>query len=453
MDAVLKEELGSLFVGVPDFYKAFFGDIENLEEAEIAVFRRCKEGDSPIYSDEAGWRDWPEHATQNEVLQWLTSQVNLFCDLAEEQGFTTNTDRRIWARPNQRLQGSTAERKLDVGFIGGQDTDGSNHHWSHILVPGELRSNPDLDTASRTWLNLGRYVREMFAAQDSHHFIVGFTLCGSIMRLWEFDRAGGIASLPFNINKDGQQFVSVVLGCLWMNDEQLGFDPTIRSSEGKRFIEIVRDGHPERLILDGLMKRAPCVAGRATTCWKAHCEGDESKTPLVIKDLWQYPEREEEGLLLREATEKGVVNVARYYHHETERIGDKVDDICDNVRKGLDMTKAQKFRHSDCDISQRASEADDAVRKGRTTDIRSIGRKRSSSNTDAPLPLSKRACSSSPIKGGRGHVVQNRVHRRVIIRDYGKPIYKASSRVAMVTALEGCIEGESSSIGIRFNAD
>jgi len=105
VDAVLKEELGSLFVGVPDFYKAFFGDIENLEEAGIAVFRRCK-GDSPIYSDEAGWRDWPEHATQNEVLQWLTSQVNLFRDLAEEQGFTTNTDRRIWARPSRFSTGN-----------------------------------------------------------------------------------------------------------------------------------------------------------------------------------------------------------------------------------------------------------------------------------------------------------------------------------------------------------
>lgn len=67
------------------------------------------------------------------------------------------------------------------------------------------------------------------------------------------------------------------------------------------------------------MKRAPCVAGRATTCWKAHREGDKTNhregdktnTPLVIKDSWQYPEREEEGKLLAEATEKGVVNVAR----------------------------------------------------------------------------------------------------------------------------------------------
>jgi len=61
------------------------------------------------------------------------------------------------------------------------------------------------------------------------------------------------------------------------------------------------------------MKRAPYIAGRATTCWKAHREGDDSRTPLVIKDSWQFLKREQEGEMLREATEKSVVNVARYY--------------------------------------------------------------------------------------------------------------------------------------------
>jgi len=36
------------------------------------------------------------------------------------------------------------------------------------------------------------------------------------------------------------------------------------------------------------------------------------------------------------------------------------------------------------------------------------------------------------------------VHRRVILRDYGKPIYKAGSRAALLNALEGCIEGHES---------
>jgi serine/threonine protein kinase len=64
-------------------------------------------------------------------------------------------------------------------------------------------------------------------------------------------------------------------------------------------------------------------------------------------------------------------------------------------------------------------------------------RKRSSSCTALRLPPSKRTCSSSPIK----HAVANRVHRRVVVRDYGKPIYKASSIVSLLAQLEGCING------------
>lgn len=38
------------------------------------------------------------------------------------------------------------------------------------------------------------------------------------MQLWDFDRLGGIASSRFDINQDGLQFVSAVLGFLWMNE-------------------------------------------------------------------------------------------------------------------------------------------------------------------------------------------------------------------------------------------
>jgi hypothetical protein len=40
----------------------------------------------------------------------------------------------------------------------------------------------------------------------------------------------------------------------------------------------------------------------------------------------RYPEREEEGALLRKATEKGVVNVARYFHHETVQVDGQVEE-------------------------------------------------------------------------------------------------------------------------------
>lgn len=74
------------------------------------------------------------------------------------------------------------------------------------------------------------------------------------MRLWEFDRLGGMSSLPFDINKYGLQFVSATVGYLWMSEEQLGFDPTIFEFKGKRYIEIIRNGQQERLVLRNLIK-------------------------------------------------------------------------------------------------------------------------------------------------------------------------------------------------------
>ncbi|KAG2000815.1 hypothetical protein GB937_010802 [Aspergillus fischeri] len=199
-----------------------------------------------------------------------------------------------------------------------------------IKIGGVLKSNP------KTWRDLGRYAREVLTTQDTQRFALGFTLCGSITRLWEFDRAGAVASSPFNIHEDGLRFVSAMLGFLLMNDTQLGYDPTIMcTSDWRKSINITRNGQPERLMFDGPVKRVPYVAGRATTCWKAHREGDKTNARLVIKDLEQYPKRGEEGKLLTEATEKDVVNTARYYYHETVQVGGKVDDICDNVRKGL----------------------------------------------------------------------------------------------------------------------
>jgi len=115
------------------------------------------------------------------------------------------------------------------------------------------------------------------------------------MRLWEFDRVEVVGSERFDINKDGLRFVTIILGFLSMNEEQLGFDPTIITAGGKRFTQIERNGQQERLIIDKLMTRARCIVGRATTCWKAHRAGDDSGTPLVIKDSWQHPERQEEG--------------------------------------------------------------------------------------------------------------------------------------------------------------
>ena len=57
---VLKEKLGPLYIGIPSLYKAFFKRVEGFKEASTAVFKKCKEGDNPLYTKKGGWRDWPK---------------------------------------------------------------------------------------------------------------------------------------------------------------------------------------------------------------------------------------------------------------------------------------------------------------------------------------------------------------------------------------------------------
>ena len=59
-----------------------------------------------------------------------------------------------------------------------------------------------------------RYAREVLSSKVARQFTLGFTLYGSIMRLWEFDRLGVVGSTLFDINEDGELFVSVILGFL-----------------------------------------------------------------------------------------------------------------------------------------------------------------------------------------------------------------------------------------------
>jgi len=81
-------------------------------------------------------------------------------------------------------------------------------------MPGELKSNPNTNIALKAQFDLGKYIKEVFTTQDTHHFVLGFIFCGSIMQLWEYDWVEGIASLPFDINKDGLQFILAMLGFL-----------------------------------------------------------------------------------------------------------------------------------------------------------------------------------------------------------------------------------------------
>lgn len=115
VDRVLRDELGVMFVGLPRFHETFFGQVADLQTASKAVFKKCIEDGESLFSN--GWSGWPRDANQDDVLSWFAELSEKLATLAEDYKSIPTHRRRPLAQPNKPIQGSTAERKLDVGFV------------------------------------------------------------------------------------------------------------------------------------------------------------------------------------------------------------------------------------------------------------------------------------------------------------------------------------------------
>ncbi|KAH8755415.1 hypothetical protein F5883DRAFT_571360 [Diaporthe sp. PMI_573] len=138
VDDVLKEELGSMYVGLRDFDQTYFGDVADLETASEAFFKQCTKGSNPLFDD--GWTGWPKDANQDDVLNWFVRFSDRLSIFAETYKSPPVRQRRPLARPNEPIDGSIAKRKMDVGFVNDSKAKkNSRCHLSQILVPGELK--------------------------------------------------------------------------------------------------------------------------------------------------------------------------------------------------------------------------------------------------------------------------------------------------------------------------
>ena len=59
-----------------------------------------------------------------------------------------------------------------------------------------------------------------------------------------------------------------------------------------------------------------------------------------------------------------MVNIARYYYHETVYIGGKKNNIYNNIYKGLDITKATNYKLKNLIMSLKLAKVKISIRKG-----------------------------------------------------------------------------------------
>lgn len=154
-----------MYVGLRDFHEKFFGGVPSLKTASEAVFKKCTEGNNPLFRVEGGWRGWPEDADQDRVLSWFADLSEKLAAFADDFKTTLACQPRPLARPNKQIDSSIGERKMEVGFVNDPKAKkNSKYHWSQILILGELKSNRSADIPSEAWLDIGRYAREVLAA-------------------------------------------------------------------------------------------------------------------------------------------------------------------------------------------------------------------------------------------------------------------------------------------------
>ena len=473
MRNTLKWELNSsLELDHPQFHDTYLAGIPQVEDAAIAVFNKCQEGKDPWYTAHRKWRDWDDR-DEKGVQRSLEECISTLIKYLDETGIAPPNQRGFVPSPNTPIPG-VVKRKPDlcVATSAGESTATPAHSkvqiasWRKVLVAFELKSSGQ-DGWEKTWSDIVKYAREIFRHQDSRRFVLGLTLCGTTMRIWEFDRLGATTSKPFDIHENGLMFVKILLSFLWMDDKQLGFDPDLMEVSGQRFVRISRDGKEERLIITNTLRdHAPCIAGRATTCWKTYREGDKSKTPLVVKDSWQYVDRPEEGELIRKATAAGVTNISQYYHHETVLFDGQEDLIRSNVRKSMliggggnpltqvDIPSPEMTRSSQASSFSKAarlgrgSHSPGLTKARRATPITGANQesqtsqKRSSSQIKLLEPVRKRSRSVMSARADEDRLGRDRVRRRIITERVGKPLRKASCLGAILTGILGGLKGE-----------
>ncbi|KAA8912116.1 hypothetical protein FN846DRAFT_933752 [Sphaerosporella brunnea] len=306
------------------------------------------------------WTEWPATPTEASVLRFfldLLSAVRAHCWPAGCETFDYVPSGWIV------LEDGDCERKTDVVVVGHRDDPERRVSWLNVRVVGELKSSASKSNLDDTILQVANYAREVFGAQPNRRWVPAFTLCGSELRVWRFDRAGACGSTLIDIHQHPEQFLAAITAYATMSATDVGYDPSIlfRTDAGEVVFDPTvhwrgepagasdgADAYPYVYVpVDTLdapgsaatlppesLWSAPCtswtalsvhpkpisrriaIATRGSACWKARRRDGAPGSPwgYVLKDQWRSSERDPEGVFLRVA-EDGMQGVARYIWH------------------------------------------------------------------------------------------------------------------------------------------
>lgn len=313
--------------GVQGFHETYFeGKIWNRRA------KRVWQKVQGLYSKtDAKWSQLSDSPTQDEICGfWLDIQQQ---HLAK--------DRSAFFRSTVKNQvGSCSPRQLDLFSKKRGNGESVKHEWKDVLVVGELKESGQ-KTQGLLWLQMGSAVRNVFASQPMRLFVHAFTLTGTEMETWVFDRSGPYSGTTFDIHEEPEKFINIMCGYLMMSDEELGLDTFTQTKETRRFVTLPEArGSKRKLQLElepDPIAHQRAIVCRGTTCFRAKAAGT-TEFDSVVKYSWTSSTRPPEADLLSKASDRGIKGIARLVAYQEE-----VTSIS-RLRKGFVFSTPHKFR-------------------------------------------------------------------------------------------------------------
>lgn len=410
------------------------------------IYHACKDR----YSDtDKRWKKLPNASSEDDVCNWWLSLQCDFLDREKASYFRSSGSNRI---------GTEAQRQLDLFVKSKGAANEAKHDWREVLVVGELKKADQKNKG--LWLQVGSAVRNVFASQPTRRFVHAFTLTGTELETWVFDRSGPYSGATFDIHKEPEKFIQVICGYVMMNDEELGLDTFTRRKDSKLFVIIPAETQEKKRKLKLELDPTPIASQRAIVCRGTSCflaKAGVGEFDYVLKFSWISSVRAPEADLLNKALERGVKGLAKVVGYQQE-----VTSIS-KLRENLTFSTPYKFRgvprsantssQSQPPISHSFSQfhnlsiISNVSRKRKSIDSASYANKKSRSNS----PLAGTEQVTNPIKyavqepEGTCLIQQddtpfdNRILRVLAISPAGRSVTQFSSVIELLETLRDAV--------------
>ncbi|TDL23338.1 hypothetical protein BD410DRAFT_839214 [Rickenella mellea] len=247
------------------------------------------------------WKDIPANRTEdgifkdfgqlaNDIIKFSTTALELSRGRAPKSlvSFKSDSSRTpysVGTHPNGNCYLDSSDRVPKHEFRTGEDIDS----WDRICVAHEYQCSDSMDAQINNVRKVLRSMHQIMGFDPCRRFTYGLTIEGNMARLWFCCRSFLMVSERFDHHKDWRTLVAVTISLGYANEEDLGWDLTIRydgslkkhvlTFEGKDFVvcEVLADF------------RSHASIGRATWVVLAQHGAEE---PVVFKDFWAEIGRE-----------------------------------------------------------------------------------------------------------------------------------------------------------------